>query len=93
VSVCETALCVRCAHAADDRWPVAVYVCIHKQNVGYGRAAASGPNSRKVRVTRSTFSRNAFAVSRARRTVDVLNVLRICQIGEIVRSGGGRPTR
>jgi hypothetical protein len=37
--------------------------------------SASGPNSRNVRVTRSTFSKNPLAVSRANLTVEVLNVL------------------
>jgi len=36
--------------------------------------SACSPNSPKVRTTRSTFSRNAFTVKRAKRTVRVSNV-------------------
>lgn len=38
--------------------------------------SASSPNSASVRTTRSTFSRNAFVVRRASRTVSVVKVLR-----------------
>lgn len=49
-----------------------------------GVCSASCPNSRKVRATRSIFSRNPFAVRRANRTVDVVKVL---TIGESVNEG------
>lgn len=37
--------------------------------------SASSPNTSMVRTIRSTFSKKAFAVSRAKRTVSVLKVL------------------
>lgn len=40
-----------------------------------GCCSASSPKSANVRTTRSTFSRNAFTVSRANRIVNVLKVL------------------
>lgn len=42
---------------------------------GCGVRSACSPNSPIVRTTKSTFSRYAFTTSRARRTVNVLNVL------------------
>jgi hypothetical protein len=67
VSAQDSGVCWCCVFAADDMSPC--------KNEDQARAAASGPNSRNVRVTRSTFSRKAFAVNLASLTVDVLKVL------------------
>ena len=60
----------------------------------YGRRSASSPNSPNVRTTKSTFSRNEFAVSLASRTVRVLYVL-MCedQLPSLSLMTRGRPTR
>lgn len=70
-----------CSINYHNRLGLLIYLCLPGSQLdtaaaaGAGTRSASSANSPIVRTTRSTFSRNAFEVRRASRTVSVVNVL------------------